>query len=388
MKFVFLRAFDFPIGGASQNRLLSICKSLNYENQEVLVCQYMPSKLDIKENCTKFQIYNDVKIYNFASKYSPITCKKDFLFGSVIGLWNVIFFLFKEHKKSHIDFVSINTTNIFILLIFKIVSKILSCQLSRDLNEYPNYILFDRKKNFFSDLSYKFFDRVYCISSFLCDFYKPKLKKNAKCMLLPMSVDEDRFNFHYKNDIKSNTFISYCGDLSEEKDGVISLIKSFSLIHEKFPKLKLQLIGTNKNSFYVERLLQLVEELSLSNKIIFTGFVNPQAVPDCLYKSRLLVLARPNNKQAEGGFPTKLGEYLLTGVPVVLTDVGDVSKYLIDRFSAYIASSNDPIIFSQKIAEALLDENFIQVGETGKKVALNKFSYKKQGKLLLDFFKQ
>ena len=49
----------------------------------------------------------------------------------------------------------------------------------------------------------------------------------------------------------------------------------------------------------------------------------------------MLVLARPDNIQAKGGFPTKLGEYLATGNPVVVTKVGEIPNYLIDGVNAF-----------------------------------------------------
>ncbi len=45
----------------------------------------------------------------------------------------------------------------------------------------------------------------------------------------------------------------------------------------------------------------------------------------------------PDSKQAQGGFPTKLGEYLATGNPVCATTVGEIPDYLVDGESVYFA---------------------------------------------------
>ena len=48
-------------------------------------------------------------------------------------------------------------------------------------------------------------------------------------------------------------------------------------------------------------------------------------------------MARPDSRQARGGFPTKLGEYLATGKPVCVTKVGEITVYLEDNVSAFLA---------------------------------------------------
>ena len=55
-----------------------------------------------------------------------------------------------------------------------------------------------------------------------------------------------------------------------------------------------------------------------------------------------MALARPTNKQAEGGFPTKLGEYLATGNTVVVTNVGEIGEFLHDKVNAFVSDPDSP----------------------------------------------
>ena len=64
-------------------------------------------------------------------------------------------------------------------------------------------------------------------------------------------------------------------------------------------------------------------------------------VPQLLMDSEVLALDRPNSIQAQCGFPTKLGEYLLTGNPVVVTKVGDIPLFLEDGVSALLAEKRN-----------------------------------------------
>jgi glycosyltransferase involved in cell wall biosynthesis len=95
-----------------------------------------------------------------------------------------------------------------------------------------------------------------------------------------------------------------------------------------------------------------------------------------------LVLARPDSLQARAGFPTKLGEYLATGRPVVVTKVGEIPDFLMDEVSAYLVdASGDRSDLAEKIAEKILNvfsdlEKAEKIGVEGRTVALKCFDWR------------
>ena len=98
------------------------------------------------------------------------------------------------------------------------------------------------------------------------------------------------------------------------------------------------------------------------------------------------MLARPNSIQAQFGFPTKLGEYLMTAKPVVVTSTGEIPCYLQDNEHAYIALPDDDISLSEKLREALrFPDKSLTIGRNGKKQALKYFNNKHETKKILDF---
>ncbi len=390
MKIVFLRAYDFPIGGAPQNRLLGFCIGLQSQGVDVEVCQYAPAKQAIPENLIKYQVYKGIRIKNFSYKFSPAKTKVFQILGVVIGLYKTIFYLFESNRKNKIDFVFFNTENFIYSLFFYLTCKSLNIKTGRDLNEYPLHLINETSKfnsiykKFRLKIDYKWFDFIFVISTSLFQFYKPLIKKEAKTLMIPINVDFERFPSQASN-LYNSRYISYCGDLSQSKDGVEDLIKAFYIVNKSFPDKILKLIGrtSEKN---LRKLKELIEELKLTDKVIFSGYVNPHEIPNHLYQSRLLVLSRPDNLQAKGGFPTKLGEYLATGVPVVVTNVGDIGNYIIDGQTGFLSEPGNVISFAGKMKEALSnEEKSSEIGIKGREMAKEKFSALVQGEQIYNF---
>ena len=204
-----------------------------------------------------------------------------------------------------------------------------------------------------------------------------------KVHIANMIVDCDRFNGCEKN-ITEKPYMAYCGSISKSKDGVDDLIRSFSIFHKAFPQEMLYLIGSSSSKTELNELKKLTDELNISEYVIFTGTINSNQIPQYLINADLLLLDRPNNKQAKYGFPTKLGEYLLSGTPVVVTDVGDVSVFLTDGVNAFVAKSSDPETFAEKMVLAFEDyKRSSAIGQKGKEMAIENFSSEKVSRFMV-----
>jgi glycosyltransferase involved in cell wall biosynthesis len=124
----------------------------------------------------------------------------------------------------------------------------------------------------------------------------------------------------------------------------------------------------------------------LAERVVFTGRVSRHEMPRFLCNAAVLALARPTSLQSEGGFPTKLGEYLSTGNPVVVTKVGDIPSYLTDGVNAFMSEPDDPHLFAEKLDEALSDPGRAkEMGLRGRQVAITHFDYKVQAEALKKF---
>lgn len=225
---------------------------------------------------------------------------------------------------------------------------------------------------------------LFVISTGLRNYYVERGIPESKIKIINIIVDAERFE-GVRKDNNSERYIAYCGTASNNKDGVDQLIRAFAIVADKDKNLKLYIIGDTPSTDDSRKNAELINQLGIKERIVFTGKVSAEQMPQLLTNAQILALARPDNIQAKYGFPTKLGEYLLTGNPVVVTAVGDIPLFLKDKITAMIAPPDEPAVFAEKISW-LLDnpEEAKAIGDRGKKLALSEFNDMTETKKLLD----
>lgn len=223
---------------------------------------------------------------------------------------------------------------------------------------------------------------LFVISTQLKQAYIDRGVKSDKIHIINMTVDADRFNGLEKQGNEKS--IVFCGHGANNKDGVDQLIKAFAIVHKTHTDYLLKIIGPAPKRGDNSGNIELVESLDLVDSVIFVGRKSPDEVPQLLKNASILALDRPDSLQAQNGFPTKLGEYLLTENPVCVTNVGDIPMFLKDGVSALIAEHDSVEDFASKLlwviehpAEAL------EIGKRGAKVARVHFNPMTEAKKML-----
>lgn len=229
-------------------------------------------------------------------------------------------------------------------------------------------------------------DGMLVISTQLKEYYMSLGVPEDKVKVINMIVDHNRF----KNIAKqgSETYIAYCGTASNNKDGVDDLIKSFAIVHRSHPNVKLYIIGKTPDKEDESGNIRLIDSLGIKDSVVFTGVISSEKMPQVLKNATVLALNRPDSLQAQCGFPTKLGEYLLTENPTVVTSVGDIPLFLKDGESALISRPSNPEEFASKLIWAIEHpEAAADIGRAGACVARTAFNYLSETKKIIDTIK-
>lgn len=260
-------------------------------------------------------------------------------------------------------------------IFFRLFSAFTGVRLICEVNEFPLCVIKNKKlsvflhKLFVFPWYFKIYNGYSLISNELISFYS-KYSNKRILKLLPMTVDFDRFiNPDYKTGEK---YLFYAGSLNQAKDGIIFLIRAFARVCKEVKDLKLCMAyNTDDNTRIIQN---LINELKLQDKIKFLKNVDRKEIPGLLANSLMCVLPRPDSPQARGGFPTKLGEYLASGKPVITTDVGEIPKFLTADEVYFISYRNIEDELTKAIFEILNNYNFALLkAEKGKKKACEQF---------------
>lgn len=369
MNIIVINTLPVPSGQASVNRLLSYSKGLVNLGNEVTVMSsgYMPSSAGP-------DTIDGVRIYNFGKKISkPLS-----LFCALCNMTKVL-------SKSKTDAVILVSNALLLIWPLYFICKIKGIKYLQEKSEYPFSIM---KKGMINRLysklyintTYRLFDGLIVMTKPLMNYFKDLVRKDCKLFEMPMTVDVDRFAIEKSSQNRIGDYIAFCGGLTNT-NGISNLIEAFSFVEPHYPNLKLLIIGGTSNVKEMDNYQKAVAKYGLKNTV-FYGRVDRNDIPDLLTNAKALLLARPSNLQASGGFPTKLGEYLATGNPVVVTAVSDIPLYL-NSSNSFIVKPDDNKAFAERIIEILSDETHAaNIGKEGQKLAMTVFSAKEQSKNL------
>ncbi len=389
LKIRILTTEPFPVGLAASNRIGTYAKGLSELGCHVVVSVMGPTEVSSR-------IFNKKKsgsINNFRFEYyGGKTVLSNNVFRRKLDIflsnWKMCQSVIREKNKDKTDaiiYYSSSTSRVLLLFFITRIKKIL---LLKEESELP--FIYEANKKFYSRilfrrLHYNLFDGYLFMTRKIIEYFTLEKKIRKPFLQVPMTVEYERFQ---KNEKKScgQSYIAYCGTLNNQKDGVDILIEAFKKIAPFHPQLHLYLIGDAASSEEARLYKKMVSESQLNDRVKFTGRIGKEEIPEVLCNAEILLLPRPQSKQAEGGFPTKLGEYLSTGNPVITTSVGEIPYYLTNGENAFLAVPGNAESLSQKIREVLSDiPSSISIAEKGKEVVMEHFNYKKQTKNIYSF---
>jgi len=270
-----------------------------------------------------------------------------------------IFFLKKIIREHKIDIFFANTDIEIVPAIFiKLLSKV---KIAIDLHGlYAEELYFEglisNFKRILIDRSVKFLLRFYDLIFVACDNLKEyyfHINKNIEIIYNGVNKED----FYPIKDLRSDIFtIGYTGNLKSYQ-GFEYLLKSLKNIKDKnLFKFRINLI-ISSGTVQIEDLLKkynLFDESDLYFKI------NHEKINKIINKSNVLIVPRPSLKITEYAYPSKLPEYMMTGVPVITTEVGPVKKML-DKCNCCIIIKSDNMIYN--LESALIDVYKMNQGE-------------------------
>ncbi len=325
-------------------RIIQIIDSLEAGGAEKMAVNYanaLSKKIEFsgliatrKQGSLLEQINNKVD-YLFLDK------KKRIDFKSIFQLRNYI-------KKNKIDFIHAHSSSFFIAVLVKLIFfkvKIIwhdHYGISQDLKS---------RKNLSLKFGSLFFTGIISVNSALKNWAQDYLWCK-KIIYLPNFIE---------NHVDLNTTevslkgldgkrIVCVANLRPQKNHEL-LINAANIIRNNFPDWTFHLIGKDFEDTHSYNLMKKVEDLKLTENVFFYGTINN--VASALKQSEIAVL--PSLSE---GLPLALLEYGLYEMPVVATNVGEISKIITSEKTGLIVPSNDLEQFTKAIQKLIEDRNY------------------------------
>jgi len=196
----------------------------------------------------------------------------------------------------------------------------------------------------------------------------------GKICVIPVGIDTSRFlpldkrKMRLKYNMKQDSHIViYVGRLEKEKN-LGFLIRTFELVKKRIINAELILVGDGRERTSLEK---MVHDLHLSAAVRFMGSKKYSEIPEILNCADVLALC----SQFEGS-PNVVKEAIACGIPVVSTDVGDVSLTVSDEHLGKVVIENE-LCFANAIIYYLLkeDRDRMAIVESSKKYSVKQMAF-------------
>ncbi|MHC4912697.1 MAG: glycosyltransferase family 4 protein [Planctomycetota bacterium] len=194
--------------------------------------------------------------------------------------------------------------------------------------------------NLIERTSLKRIDKLIAVNDSAKEYYtrkNPRLKDDI--IVIPVGIDLGLFKPMDRRKMRSlydfaqdDIIILYIGRFSQEK-GLDLLLRGFSLLKTHIPNARLILLGKGPSK---SALKKIIKEENISD-VTFMEPVSHDKIPEVINSANLLALC-----SSYEGMPTVVLEALACGVPVVSTDVGDVSKVVKNGKTGELILNRDP----------------------------------------------
>ena len=390
----FYQNSPFPYGMAAAKRLLCYIKGLKAAGDEIkVIITNKVIERDSDDGMPARGLYDGTPYSYVSGKYKYPNWNK-----LMRGLdWYIIdpirtFFYSLRHVHKG-DVVYVYLYPLFIQFLILLASKMKGAITIKETCEHPSSLRMENKVRKLLDwvefhLIMPQYDGFIAISTSLESFVNKYKKTSAKVIRIPILVDPEPYNIDFSQmqspfDVP---YIIHTGTMYEQKDSISKILHAFARLKKEYPT-PCKLVFTGKQSDPRScKYKKQIEQLGLTDDVILMGYVSDEKILKLQHFAALSIIYKSDNLQTRNCFPTKLGEMLMSQIPVITTTVGETRYYLESEVSAYLFEENNETQLVSHIWNILSKPQEASViAKRGRDVALNSFNPIVQGKRLSDF---
>jgi glycosyltransferase involved in cell wall biosynthesis len=158
--------------------------------------------------------------------------------------------------------------------------------------------------------------------------------------VIPNGIDAEKYRPSLNSAEPHRVRLLFVGRLSVQKD-LATLVTALSLVAQRTPDVELRIVGDGPER---ERLQQKVNELRLTSRVTFCGWVGKNQIVECYQHADVFVL--PSLYE---GMPNVVLEAMACGLPIVATNIAGSNELVEDGVNGFLV----PVRDSAALAEGL-----------------------------------
>jgi glycosyltransferase involved in cell wall biosynthesis len=196
-------------------------------------------------------------------------------------------------------------------------------------------------------------DKILAVSEGVASYLNSYPSSKNKIHVIPNGVNPDRFieNKKILDSTGDETFlIGFVGTL-KPWHGLSTLVEAFEIVYHQNSNTQLMIVGDGPEK---NNLIQDLKERNLLSAVKFTGSVPHSEIPSLL--SSMDVAVAPYPKIENFYFsPLKVFEYMAAGLPVVSSNIGQLSELIQNEYCGFLYRPGDSEALSKILLRLMKD---------------------------------
>ena len=194
---------------------------------------------------------------------------------------------------------------------------------------------------------------------------------------VPVLVDTDEMEPSFARAARNDVFYAAAPGYVDEIEFVLDVIE---MAREQRADLRIRFSGWEIAEVPRSGLQDRLRAHVASGSAIVEGVLPRERLLESYRECAVLLLPMKDEPRSLARFPTKLGEYLASGRPIVATAIGELDELLSDGKNAFLAEPGSVRSFAGALLRALGDpEHAIAVGRGGRALAEQVLDYRATG---------
>ncbi len=331
----------FPYGMAATNRILSYAKEIAKHKKVLFLTFAGPDYSQTSANKDRKGNFGgiDYEYMGLSFVYpKPMVLKR-----MVFLVWRyvkiLLLIMFKYKAKSILLYCSGNYISIPTKIICTLKSQKMFQDVTETIDKYKDGYINEKMLLWRCRL----FDGIIVISSAIKECLS---KYQDNLFLLPVLVDFERF----KVSSHKSKYFFFCSGSNLQRDGLADCIKGFLIFSQRHPEYVFEIASSiNEKDPYHQLCKQMMDDNS--DRIHYLGPLSSSLIPEKLSQATALLIT-PHKAYTTMGFPTKMGEYLTSGTPVVCSRIKDL-KEILDEDTVFYVNPNSPHEIAERLDEII-----------------------------------